>query len=133
MTGWHQAGCRTLRGEETRCHGREESDSEKPPTAAAGVCRRRRPQLSLRCLSARLPLANRARQPFAHAQDISYLPRHPLNRGTTMTTMTSDNIISHCTEKSYNSSDPNHWHKTPAEIEFIDECSKYVKNCKHLK
>ena len=27
------------------------------------------PQLRLRCLSAKLPLANRARQPFAHTQE----------------------------------------------------------------
>ena len=34
-----------------------------------GGCRRRRPQVRLRCLSARLPLANRAHKPFAHAQE----------------------------------------------------------------
>ena len=43
---------------------KKENDPEKPSTAAAGGCRR----LRLRCLSARLPLANRARKPFARAR-----------------------------------------------------------------
>ena len=66
---------------ETRCHGREQIDPEEQPTAAAGGCRRRRPLLRLRCLPARLPFASEARRPFAHAQDMSYRPRHPRQRG----------------------------------------------------